>query len=407
MSVNVLDRRSISKPKISTLDRTQRAYYWVFVIAVVVNWSPNKLLPYIAPIGLLLFILFMSRKNAILRNIIFLSIVWAVWIGFSALLNPDFILQNALIAVVTYSAFYIPFVVPSRYLASDNLYIKMMQFLLFIVVLQAAIGFIQVAYGFSIKGSFDVSTGDFIEGTIGLALQQKRGFETPMFAGNMAFTLIALIPYILIYRKSWSVLVFLFGTAVLVFSSVMHILLFFLIALAVSFLVYRPIKLSSRVLVFTGIFTLILATFVAMMMFVLLPTNLTRISVQVDRVIHQENPKSILLSRLFTEVPEEYPQITFIGIGPGQFSSRASLIASGYYLGGLQNPKPVPFLNPTVSNALDEYVMDLWRSLINWPGTAGSTLRPFSSWLSVYSESGAIGSLVVSLIPHLRYSKHL
>jgi hypothetical protein len=115
-------------------------------------------------------------------------------------------------------------------------------------------------------------------------------------------------------------------------------------------------------------------------------------------VIRQENPKTILLMRLLQEIPMEYPLLPFVGLGPGQFSSRASLIASGYYLGGLQNPQPPPFLQPVLSPALNRYVLDLWFGLRNWPGSAGSTLRPFSSWLSVYSEFGLIGCIGIVLL---------
>ena len=388
-----------AKPaKIGVIDRTQKTYFAFFILAILVSWSPNKIAPYLMPLVFIPLSILLIRSKTVIRNTIILGLAWIAWIGVSAVLNPDFIFQNALLSIVTYCAFYPILVIPTRYLASDQLYVKIAKILLIVVAFQSVIGAFQVAYGFSVRGSFDVNTGDHIEGTIDLPLQQKTGFETPMFAINIALALIVLIPYVLAQRRLWSIIIFLFGTFIFVLSSVVHVLIMFLIALGVSFILYRPVQISSKKLALAAFFILCLIPLILFMMYRLLPTNLSRLPVQFERVVRQENPKVVLLYRLFEEVPDEYPYLPLVGIGPGQFASRASLIASGYYLGGLNNPTPLPLLEATVSHALDRYVMDLWYQLRNWPGSAGSTLRPFSSWLSIYSEFGFLGGFLVVMI---------
>jgi hypothetical protein len=383
---------------VGVVERTQDAYYWLVFLALLVSWSPNKILPYLVPFVSLLLIVFLSRSKTILRNILILGLGLAIWIGFYILLYPDLILQNALLSVITYSSLFLVIVIPTRYLASSRLYFKIAKILLIMIAIQSFIGAIQVTYGFSLRGSFDTNTGDHIEGTIDLALPQKPGLETPMFAINMAFSLIALLPYILVQKNIWSILIFLFGTVILVFSSVVHVLLLFLIAMMFSFFIYQPINLRSRRAWITAVFFVIMLLVIVLLMYKFIPSNLNKVPIQYERVIRQENPKTILLMRLLQEIPMEYPLLPFVGLGPGQFSSRASLIASGYYLGGLQNPQPPPFLQPVLSPALNRYVLDLWFGLRNWPGSAGSTLRPFSSWLSVYSEFGLIGCIGIVLL---------
>lgn len=385
---------SVSNKTKTISERTQKAYLFIFVFGVIVCWSPNKILPYLVPFFAIIFLILFSRSRSILRNTAWLGIMWVVWIGIASFINPDFIFQNALLAIVTYSTFYPVFIIPSKYLASSHLYEQIVKILTIIILVESVIGLIQVGYGYSVKRSFDINTGDYIEGTIDLPLRQQSGFETPMFATNMAFSLITLIPFILKTRRRFPIFIFLFGSIVLVFSSVVHVLLLFLVSIALSFLIYQPVRFKSFKANRTTFFLVISVVLMIILMLILYPTNLSRISVQYERIIQQENPKVVFLIRLFTEVPREYPYLPYIGIGPGQFSSRASLIASGYYLGGLNNPKPIPMLEPSITHALNYYLLDLWFGLRNLPGSTGSTLRPFASWLSVYSESGFLGVIV-------------
>ena len=85
----------------------------------------------------------------------------------------------------------------------------------------------------------------------------------------------------------------------------------------------------------------------------------------------------------------EYPHSLAIGLGPGQFSSRASAISAGY-LG--QIPPPFKFV---LTEAFRDYALDMWLRYNNQT-KVGAFEAPASSWTGVISEFGIIGFLLVS-----------
>ena len=126
-----------------------------------------------------------------------------------------------------------------------------------------------------------------------------------------------------------------------------------------------------------------------------LPTNMQLLAFHYRGVVTQTNPKIIFARRVLYEVPAEYPLSLLIGLGPGQFDSRASLIGTGLYFGGPLNPKPLPLLKPKTSKAVGRWLMDLWLKVVRRKIPAGSTIKPFSSWLAIITEFGLIGFITV------------
>lgn len=97
-------------------------------------------------------------------------------------------------------------------------------------------------------------------------------------------------------------------------------------------------------------------------------------------------------------LPEHVPWQPLIGLGPGQYSSRASLIRSGQYLQGGR------LLLPDHAHPLAErYILSEWRGFVEMSRTS-STFFPFYSWLTVYGEFGLIGLTVVMLLIMLALS---
>lgn len=375
------------------MTRVQTAFYHVFVVSVLTAWAPSKSLPYLVPfLGIFWFILW-GRKQTILYRTIFLGIAWAFFIIISAIFNHDFIFQNAIISIITYGTFYIPFIVPSRYLRNSVLYQRIAIILLVVIALEAPIGITQATYGFLQNGTFDIANGDRVQGTINLSFSPSGNASNRIFATNMAFTLLALVPYVFLLHKRHKGL-FLVGTVALVLASVVHILYLLIISTIFASLVYyRGAILKSKLQMSLLIF--VVSIFVSG--WLLLPNNMQLVQVQYQRIRDNQNPKIILLSRIINEVPKQYPTSLIIGLGPGQFASRAGLIGTGMYFGGPLDPKPLPLISPSVTPAIDEYLMDLWLWMVQLPRPAGSSLRPFSSWLAVLSEFGLIGFMLVAV----------
>ncbi|RMH09328.1 MAG: hypothetical protein D6704_01410 [Nitrospirae bacterium] len=152
--------------------------------------------------------------------------------------------------------------------------------------------------------------------------------------------------------------------------------------------------------------SLILAFFIVVSIVAsfLLSTNFATIRNFVAHTVEGRTPRSQVIQRVFTEMPDDYPWMPIIGIGPGQFGSRAGLIGTGMYFGGPVNPRNIPFLPKGMSSAFRDYIWDLWLAMSLHPSVndSSSTYKPFFSWLSMYVEYGAIAILViVGFIGHL------
>jgi hypothetical protein len=174
---------------------------------------------------------------------------------------------------------------------------------------------------------------------------------------------------------------------------VVHALVFLVVAVLFAFATTRRTRIATTTrprrarLVIAGALVFGLGYFA-------LADNLAGISQVAAQAIDLEAvdiPRAILLTRVFSELPDDAPQQPFVGLGLGQFSSRASLIASGLYLGGPDSPRPVPLLSPQATRLASSYCFSLLVAYKESELVIGSTEQPFFSWLSIYTELGAIG----------------
>jgi hypothetical protein len=87
-----------------------------------------------------------------------------------------------------------------------------------------------------------------------------------------------------------------------------------------------------------------------------------------------------------------------IGVGPGQYSSRSAMIATGEYL----TRASIPFLPAYTSDLTAQYVMPTFKA-------ANSTNdSSTSSWVALYGELGILGwgtLLILLLLAALRFSR--
>lgn len=99
------------------------------------------------------------------------------------------------------------------------------------------------------------------------------------------------------------------------------------------------------------------------------------------------------------DMPAQYPYMPLVGVGPGQFSSRAALMNTGFYFGSPRAPKDFsPFLRNAVPEPMRDSLLPLWirSSEVKY---YGSSQKPYFGWLSVYTEFGGIGmALVICVI---------
>jgi len=366
----------------------QRFYFSFFVVAAISCFSPLKFLPYILPFSFILLSQFTSNR---VFRLLSLGFSFALYVFLYKLIyDKTFVVQNYILSILTYSPLLTCLFVDYRKLYSKELESKLMRFLLPLLVVESVWGIVQALYGFSKTHSFDVANGDFVEGTIAPGLAAELSFSNVMFVTNMIFILNFLLGH---YLKGTLRHKFIFYLTILVIilASVVHSILIYFFAIVVSFLVIRP-KIF-QVTKSGGRKILMVLTTLAILSFFVLKDNIARIPAALSGASSPELPRAIITYRAFTELPQDVPLQPYFGLGLGQFCSRASLINSGLYLGGPANPKTLPLFNVKKNPVADNYVFSLMEE---WAEVTylGSSNQPYYSFLSIYTETGAIGLLI-------------
>lgn len=374
----------------SGLTAQQRAYYCIFVISLFICWSPFKAFAYFAPFVALLIFILLSNSGSSLRNAT-IAITSAAFIAYLHLLtNPQFVIQSAALWILTHGCFFVIFAIPSKGLNSPHLLRLMHKFASLFVIIQALWGIGQALYGSTQTGTFDSNNGDWVEGTIHPALHAEFAFSNVMYAANMALLLVALVPAVINEGKYKTH--FALGIIALVLASVVHNLLFLFIAGVISYILIKPPIHSRRVRI------ALLAGFAAVPLLasIVLARNVRLIAQFYLEFIRGDSPRSMMIHRVLGDLPQQYPWMPAFGLGPGQFSSRAGMIGTGRYFGGPESINSTPLIDGQFSRPQEQYFFDLWYEAVTNP-FYGSTQVPGFSWLSTYTELGAIALVMIAM----------
>jgi hypothetical protein len=375
----------------------RESYYEAFVLALVMCLSPFKALAYAAPFLAGSWFLYRSRSlsgrrraRRVLASA--LGLVVTYW-----LFRAHYSMAAGLLAIVTYGTFFLLVIIPTESLASKDLLDRMTGLVGKVLIVEAIVGIAQALVSASRSGGFDLSNGDAVQGTIHLSFISDGSFSNPIYAANMTFFLLALAPYLMSKKRRvfWPILL---GTVALILASVIHMILFAAVGLMFALLLFHP-SLPRKMNKFQLVSAVVLGPVLAI---AVLSDNLRNITYQAGLFAGGDLPKAVMVYRALYEMPHDYPAMPLVGLGPGQFSSRASLISTGRYFGGLDDPKTVPLIRENVSPALDEYLADLWVDASDVQAYGGSSsAKPFFSWMSVYTELGApalVGVFVYALL---------
>ncbi len=374
------------------LTRHQQAYFEAFVMILLMCWSPLKSLGYVAPVVALAWYITRSRDV----NSVRLVVLWVTgWLAVSwgwGLFGRDFAFSGAILALFTYATFVLIYSVDARKLKGNLLLHKIAGVVVVAVYFEVAWGTAQVVYGFSQTGTFDQSTGDFVEGTIAPALSASRAFANPMYAANMSFMLLFLLTYYLRFRRGLAALCL--GGAALVFASVVHVLVFLVCSVLVAVILYgwrfvirlRPASIAI------GVFILLIPVLV----YKLLPHNVQSARNIIEERLASKDTRARSTERALITLPKRYPLMRFVGLGPGQYSSRAALINSGLYLKGFNVSGAFSSVGHSFSPTQRKYLLDLWMEADRNP-YYGSTQQPYYSWLSIITEFGVPVFLAIVL----------
>lgn len=367
------------------LDGFQKAYFQAFCLVSFACWSPFNALAYAAPFLAILWILVRTQCTIVLRRVFVWTLAWALLIFAHVLANPHFQLPNALLAFLTYGAAAFLISMPSHKLYSPSLLTRMVSVLMLIVAVEAALGTFQACYGYLETGSFDLGNGDFVEGTIHPQLAPERSMSNPIFAANMAIASLALLPFAATRARRLLVIA---GLCVLVLASVVHMLILLCAALVMAFVACPPGGMRSNRMLAVGLLV------VPVFSFMLLQSNLTYAPNLLRATMSLQTPRGVAAYRAAVEIPRDHELSPLVGLGPGQFSSRAGLVSTGLYFADMDQLEGP--LGSRMARPFRRYVLDLWTHASRV--STGSSFLPFSSWLSVIGEFGWLAlALVLSL----------
>jgi hypothetical protein len=371
------------------------------VFTLLASLSPFKILSYFLPILLLVFTLIRLFSRSFHKNLLFAVVIFSGIILFyffkSFFLHYNFSLASAFLSLLTYGSIIFILVYPRfRVNYNSSITSRLNKFVYVVFVVETAIALLQiVVFLFMTGASLDLSSGDVIQGSINpfSFISNTVGFNNQVFTINYIFLLAYLIPYL--RSKNQKVLIFL-GAVVIILASVLHVIFSFILALVTCFLLVGVIKSRKQIVRF-----LFLGSFVTAFLYITQPRNFFLFRSYYGSLVSLESPKTLIIANTIAFLPQEYPDALVLGLGPGQYTSRASLISSGHYFGEFQNPTKLPFLSHSLtSNAFNDYVFDIWESYATDTDRFGNSTmsRPFFSILSLISEFGIIFFLAMIII---------
>lgn len=376
--------------------RRERRFITLYTIILVFSFSPFKAIGLFLPIICLAGLIFFVRirpKYHIVKYVRFLLAYTAVGFAYY-FIAPGMSFLNHFLFLLTISSVLFLFFDFSL-IASRALLRKISSVTMYILFFEALYGMLQGVVGAIQSGSFDVSNGDVVRGTI------EPGFSVLGLGGNAMFAILVstLILFVLsMLRSPFSlqrVCICVTVAVAWLMASVLHTIIFFGGAFIIAIVLYRIPKENVGNLKSIRKFRIMIINFmilVAALLPFIFPANIKSIpiilahSLAFDEDSYSE--KAVATFNTIVRLPTDYQLQPLIGIGPGQYSSRASMILSGEYLLGTS----LPFQR--IGGATEKYIMPMWRRLTSITGKS-STFFPFYSWMSLYGEMGLAGLLVI------------
>lgn len=379
-----------------------QAYYETFILSLIICLAPFKFLAYLTPfIGIFWFSIRANSGITILKfiriTILFLFVVVCYIILYN-IFYSKFLIFNTFLSFMTYGSFIFLAVIPKG-ISSEQYLPKYLKVIKVFILMEAFFGLTQmILYILIHKGvKFDYATGDIVQGTLNIMafIYPSRNFNNTIFTFNLAFLLIYLGVFNLILRKSFIITII--GGITLLLASVMHVMLSLTISVAIIVILFRKKiipKLRTIHIIIVCIFL-----FLATILVILQPNNVKNITHHFDRYLKVESPKAKATVNTVTKLPQEYPTAIFFGLGPGQYSSRAGLIASGKYYGSFTSAKSISLLPNEVSIPFDKYVYYLWEDYATNVARYGNSVSnsPYFSWIAIYAEFGIIITALIFL----------
>jgi len=388
--------------------RYARALYEAFIMAAVLSWLPFKSVNYISPFIVTAWIIFRANSGRTVVSAMAVFVTYILLVAFYWLLgkivDTGYALQNSVFAFVTYGTFFFLVVLRAKVGVDENFYWKIVRVIRPLILIESVVGIFQFLARMVVQGGIRNNTGDAVQGTIYLFSfleSVDMGLGNQMYSINMCFMLMMALPAAVYYRKGHVTLIL--GFVSLILAATTHIIIPLILSIAMVFILFRQNIIGK--LRYHHLFLFL--TFIVVTVWVVRSQGELITYYFNNYIVNSESLKVRATVDAVTGLPSEYPTSVVVGLGPGQFSSRAALIGTGKYVGGIGTERSVLF-KPVETPAYKEFILPLYTEYSTNPKYGLSTMsRPFSSALSLYAEFGAVfflcaGAAVVIWIITLR-----
>lgn len=360
-------------------------------------WQPIKTVGIIAPFAVLAYYTLREKDYKPLIDAIKICVYILLFYGVHYIISDSHLhTWSAALTIITYGGLIVAYVLPELNIENEKKYYNLIGTIL---IAQSVIGLLQSFTSALIISdlSFDGANGDFVKGTIQLIPQYSEDFGNVMFATNIVGLILIYFQKYLSTKSIKDISIILLGLLVLILASVVHLLIVFIVALVLTTLIFM---IKNRYLMRNLSYIFITPIILILIFRITQPNNFSLLKQYGEKIISLENKKAKITERVFTEALQKYPKIWFIGMGPGQFSSRAALIATGYYFGGTERPKQLPRFLVGTSTYIDNYLLDLWLMLSDDEKKYGVSImeKPYYTWLSVFTEFGLIFTVTICFL---------
>ncbi|MGV3502902.1 MAG: hypothetical protein ACO1O1_04295 [Adhaeribacter sp.] len=381
-------------------DNYARAFYEMLLISLILSFSPFKALGYLQAFICIGWFLVRSKSGDTFRRLVMVQLAWGALLLFyncySRQIGLDFNNSNAILSYMHYVAILLIPVIPAGVISGSFSYEKYARVLLWVIGLEGCLGILQRMLVFTFRA---YTSGDVVEGTINpfSFITGHSGFGNQFYSINMVCLLLFCFPYAYYKRKAW-LASFLAGFLALVLASVGHVFYSLMLAILVTYLLFAGWTLLLNIRMLVIVLSLVSAMLLTLAQ--LDPGVFYTSQRQLAMITSGESPKAQAMEVVFTKLVQEYPTTHLVGLGPGQYSSRAGLIASGTYERLSDHFSSIPVLRFGMTVPFKKYVNGPWTYVQNNLEAFGNSTmyRPFFSLLSVYTEFGGLGLLLLLLL---------
>lgn len=368
----------------------------LYTLMLLMVFSPSKAVGQVVGvvcIGLLLFFVRVDWFQSAIKISFFLMLYISLGLIYF-LFKDDFLFFNHILFLITASSVLL-LCFDFRNYVNSKILSDMVNISFVVLCIESLYGILQAIVAFTRTRSFDVGNGDLVRGTIDPTFRHVPSASNPIFA----ILISSLLLFVIIFtdKRSSNKRFFIISITIIacILASVMHVILFLFISFFVIFVLRGLLNFSNisiksfQKIVSIAFVCMVLLTF----MLILFPRNISLIpylmQTSVDISPFSSSEKSRATYNTLFLISDTNPTYPWIGLGPGQYSSRASLIRSGEYLN-----QSLPFIQPTITQEANNYILSLWKYFLATRPNGGSSFFPFYSWLSLYAEFGIFGFII-------------